>query len=212
VIEPAVLVEDFEVIPALALIELDRDALVSVARFAEYNRALCTANDVRGFDQMTVYDKVARGLRDTFCGPRWQRDDTDNQAGIRNPHLKIRVIPCNFDRHAGNPKITPTNRREKGEASDAKTRCNRTGWLPGLPMPQPPGDEWRTWLFAINTEESKPLGAELSFPLSFINGHYSLFNPRIILLSPSHEGGGGAGIGESREGPTEIIDIAIRRR
>jgi hypothetical protein len=92
--EKAVLLDDFEVVPMLQQMELDRDFLIAVVRFADSQRTLCTANDVRGFDLITVYDKAARGLRETFCGPRWEKDETDNQAGIKNPHLKIRIIPC----------------------------------------------------------------------------------------------------------------------
>src|SRR5208282_5838087 len=128
-----VLADEHEIIPQLELMELDKKTLIEIIRIADSERALCTSNDVRGFDLITMNDKVARGLRDSFCGSRWEKDETDNQAGIRNPHLKLRVIACNFDRYAGNPLVDPTNLVPKGSASNKKARCNATAWLPGLP-------------------------------------------------------------------------------
>jgi hypothetical protein len=210
--EPAVLLDDDQVVPFLRAMELDRDALIAVVDFAESQRALCTGNDVRGFDLITVHDKAARGLRETFCGPRWERDEVDNQAGIRNPHLKIRIIPCNFDEHAGNPDRQPTNRVIKGAASSSKTWVNQTGWIPGLPIPQPPEDDYRTWVLGIHADDNRPIGAELSHPLGFSGGRYSNFVPRVILLWGPRPPAGASRLRPDREGPVEDVDIAIRRR
>jgi hypothetical protein len=210
----AVFFEDHEVVPILQQMELDRDLLIDVVRYADSQRALCTSNDVRGFDLITVYDKAARGLREMFGGERWERDEAGNQAGIRNPHLKIRVIPCNFDEHAGDPDVLPTNRVPKGEASRSKTTLNRTGWIPGLPIPEPSlsPDDYTTWVLGIYAEGDMPVGAELSRPLNFFNGQYSMFLPRIILMWGP--GGPGAGVRKRPDdtGPIEEVDIAINRR
>src|ERR1700692_3098416 len=88
---------DPELVSLLRGMELDREALIEIARFADRERALCTSNDVRGFALIIVNDKAARGLREIFCGKSWIKDETDNQAGIRNPRLGLRVIACNFD-------------------------------------------------------------------------------------------------------------------
>jgi hypothetical protein len=94
---------DPELVQLLRSMELDREALIEVVRFADRERTLCTSNDLRGFDLITVNDKAARGLREVFCGKSWIKDETDNQAGIRNPRLGLRVIACNLDGNAGNP-------------------------------------------------------------------------------------------------------------
>src|SRR3546814_15742708 len=90
------LFEDHDVVPAIVGMELDRDRLIEVARYADSERALCTSNDARGFDLIITHDKVARWLREMFCGERREKDELDNQPGIRNPFLKIRIIPCNL--------------------------------------------------------------------------------------------------------------------
>jgi hypothetical protein len=95
--------DDPEAIPLLRSMELDREALIEVVRTADQERSFCTSNDVQGFDLITVNAKAARALRDIFCGERWQKDETENQPGIRNPHLGLRVIPLSihqFNRHS----------------------------------------------------------------------------------------------------------------
>src|SRR4051794_26744465 len=91
-----ILPTDPELVALLRGMELDRERLIEVARYADRERALCTSYDVRGFDLITVNDKAARGLREEFCGKNWLKDETDNQAGICNPRLGLRVIACNF--------------------------------------------------------------------------------------------------------------------
>src|SRR4051812_17261703 len=92
--DKSVLSAPAEIIPFLRRMELARDDLIEVVRFADHERSFCTNNDIRGFDLITVNAKAARALRDTFCGERWEKDETDNQGGICNPHLGIRVIAC----------------------------------------------------------------------------------------------------------------------
>ncbi len=207
-----VLVEDFEVVPFLASMELDKDTLIAVARFADSQRALCTSNDVRGFDLITTHDKAARGLRERFCGNRWIKDEINNQAGIYNPFLNLRVIPCNFDEYAGNLFADPTNRVIKGEASKTKAHLNRTGWLPGLPIPEPEKSTIQTWVLGIYAEDGKPLGAELSLPLTCIGGHYSQFVKRVVLISGSGESERVVRSRPDRDDAVEVVDIAIKRR
>jgi hypothetical protein len=203
-----------EAIELLRSMELEREALIEVVRFADRERSLCTGNDVRGFDLITVNGKAARGLREIFCGKNWIKDETDNQAAIRNPRLGLRVIVCNFDENTGNELIDPTNRVAKGEASRSKTRCNSTGWLPGLPdIPAQEGAAIKTWVLGIYSQEAEPLRAEISLPAYFVGGRYTRFSTRIILLT----GLEGAPEPVRQEinpdrGPVEIVDIAVKRK
>jgi hypothetical protein len=204
---------DPEAIQLLRSMELDRDALIEVARFADRERTFCTSSDVRGSDLITVNDKAARGLRETFCGKRWVKDEKDNQAGIRNPRLGLRVIACNFDENAGNPLIDPTNRVPKGTASRAKTHCNATGWLPGLPdIPPQEQADVRTWVLGIYSQEDEPLRAELSLPMRFGGGRYTRFSTRVILLTGLEEPDPVGRQSNPDRGPVEIVDIAIKRK
>jgi hypothetical protein len=203
---------DPEAIELLQGMELDRKGLIEVVRFADRERALCTSNDVRGFDLITVNDKAARGLREIFCGKNWVKDETDNQAGIRNPRLGIRVIACNFDDNTGNELVDPTNRVAKGAASRTKARCNATGWLPGLPEIVPADVAVKTWVLGIYSQENEPLRAELSLPIPFSGDRYTLFSKRIILLSGIDETGPVRQENFERPRPVEVVDIAIRRK
>jgi hypothetical protein len=209
----AILADKIEFLPLLDQMELDFEKLIEAVRYGDRERALVTSNDPRGFDLITMNAKVARGLREVFCGERWERDETDNQPGIRNPHLKIRIIPCNFDRNAGNRLVDPTNLAEKGAASSAKVRCNATGWLPGLPDPTENDSEgeWTTFVLGSYSDSESSLRAELSKPKSFSSRYYKRFDTRIILLDGS-EGVPEIGSETDRGGPTEIIDIAVNRK
>jgi len=200
-----------DILSLLTALELDLDKLIEVVRYADGERALCSSNDPKGFDLITMNARAVRGLRNTFCGERWKVDDTDNQAGIRNPHLKVRVIHCNFDINAGDVLAKPTNLVEKRTASRAKVRCNRTLWLPGLPIPEEVSEFTTYVLGTYFDKEQDCLKAELSRPITFGSGQYVEFEPRIILLDGS-ESSPTAGTRPDREGPTEIVDIAIRRK
>lgn len=208
--DTAILKAPEDVDPALRDMELDRQSLIEAIRSADGERALCTANDPKGFDLILMNARLARALRDKFVGERWEIDETDNQPGIRNPHLKLRVIPCNFDENAGNHLADPTNLRDKGWASRSKTQCNRTAWLPGFePSPETQKTEYETYVLGTYAVDGE-LRAELSKPLNFTSGKYTRFLPRIILL----DGTEGQPIGSRTPhgGPTDIIDIAVTRR
>lgn len=200
-----------EIVSMVADIELDADKLVEVVRSADSARALCTSYDPVGFDLIMMNARAARGLREMFCGERWEPDDTDNQAGIRNPHRKLRVIHCNFDKHAGDSTTTPANLTEKGAASRAKVRCNRTGWIPGLPKPMVEQAEYTTYVLGTYFDAKRGLRAELSRPIGFSSGHYIDFKPRVILLDGSEDSPVGD-TGRDREGPTDTIDIPVQRK
>jgi len=193
--------------------ELDRDTLLAIVAYADAERALCTSNDVKGFDLITMHDKAARGLREKFAGSRWEKCENDNQAGIRNPHLKLRVIPCNFDDNAGNPDkdVNPRARHPKGSASKKKVRCNQTGWLPGLEMPEPVTGEYETWLLGMYADDGGR-SAELSLPLSFQGGNFNEFVTRIILESGQHDPSEVGRKSPEGDAPTEIVDIEIKRK
>jgi hypothetical protein len=161
-------------------------------------------------------DKVGRALRERFIGQDWEKDEHENQPGIRNPSLRVRIIPCNFDDGAGRIDRNPSNLCAKGTATRSKTRCNQTPWLPGLDVPEsiPPG-AYTTYVlgtyFEQDNESNNILRAEVSRPLDFRSGQYKLFNPRIIILDGS-EGGMPVVDRQDRQGPTEMIDIPVSRK
>lgn len=200
-----------DVSSALEQMALTVDGLVDAVRYADAERALCTAHDPKGFDLITMNARLARALRDHFVGEEWELDETDNQPGIRNPRLKLRVIPCNFDQNAGNRLADPTNLREKGTASSSKVQCNKTAWLPGLePVAQDELEEYATFVLGTYVDDDGVVRAELSRPLNFSSGKYTQFQPRIILLTGDEDHVGGDR--QPREQPTEIIDIAVTRK
>lgn len=208
-----VLTDPYEVADILARLRLTRDGLVDAVMYAERERSFCTSFDAPGFAAMTVYDKAARRLRENFCGEAWAKDDSDNQAAIRNDELGVRVVPCNFDYNAGNRLIQPTNRSPKGEVSRTKTTCNATGWLPHLPQVSAQTHlTHKTWVLGIYAVQDEPLRAELSFPLGFDGKQFTHFSPRVILLDGSEGLEPAERLRPSAEGPTEDIDISIRRR
>src|SRR5258708_9623268 len=148
----------YEVVPLRDTLDLHREGMIEAVRYAESQRALWTANEPRGHDLITMNAKSARRLREIFCGSNWERDETDNQAGIIHTGKALRVITCNFDQFAGNRHRTPTNLVAKGEGSCTKTRCNATGWLPGLEDVRPQtGSNITTWILASYSDDKEPL-------------------------------------------------------
>jgi len=214
---PQILHHAHEVIPELEAMELDREMLVEAVRAANSEKALCTKNDIRGFDLITMQAKLVRYLRDAFCGDNWERDGADNQGGIRNERLKIRIIACNFDHNTASLTKDPTNLVPKGSATRTKARCNATAWLPNLPLPTLPGREYQTWVLGANSDETcETLKAELSLPCEFEGHQYKTFEKRIILMS-GIDSGAPIPSKKSRDpdgssDPTEVIDISVFRR
>jgi hypothetical protein len=209
----AVLIDDHEVVPLLESMQLDKATLIEVVRYAAAERALCTSNDLRGFDLITMNAKIVRGLRDKFGGKNWVSDEVDNQEGIRNEALKLRIIACNFDHHAGSQTADPTNLVAKGSASDKKALCNATAFFPGFEIPSQDGEEIVTWVLGTHVGADGVVRAELSLPLSFVNKQYARFEKRVILLTGNEpEGREPIRRAPDREGPVEIVDIAIRRK
>lgn len=201
-----------EIFPLMDSLELDLNKLVEVVQYADRERALVTANDLKGFGPIIMNARAVRGLRDMFCGERWQSDETDNQGGIRNPHNKIRVIHCNFDSNCCCPTNSPTNLMEKGAASRAKVASNQ-GWLPGLPVPdEQAGADCTTWVLGTHYDKDEGrLLAELSRPLKFAGGRYTRFGERIMILN-GLEADPVRSERPEREGPTGIIDIPVSRK
>lgn len=208
--EPQIVYTADDVTITLRRMGLDRQLLIDAVRYADAERALCTRNDPKGFDLITMNARLARALRDLFVGDQWELDETDNQPGIRNASLKIRVIPCNFDQYAGDRLADPSNLREKGSASSSKAHCNKTAWIPGLEPTDTQEDEIQTYVLGTYVGEDGIVRAELSKPLNFASGKYTRFQPRIILLDGTDDAESGRA--QDREGPTDIIDIAVKRK
>lgn len=203
---------EHEVAPLLEQMELDRQKLIDILRVAAADRAQCTRNDVHGFELILMNDKVVRGLRDAFGGPSWGRLDEDNQEGIENSKLKLRVIACNFDHNTAHPTNDPTNIARKGQASRKKAHCNFTGWLPGLPdIPVQASEEYTTWVLGSHVDNDGVLKGELSLPVSFSNGQYGRFAKRIILLD-GRDDVAAERTERTPDQPFDIVDIQVRRK
>ena len=85
----------------LAEIGLNRSKLIDAVKRAGTARFLCTPHDRPGFELITMNGKAIREIRDEFVGEDWEVCEMDNQSGIINKKLGVRVIHCNFDKNAG---------------------------------------------------------------------------------------------------------------
>ena len=191
---------------------LDRKGLTEAVRFAEHHRSFVTANDPIGFPNYVVYAKLARSLRETYLSKGWTKDDSHNQAAIKNAKNKIRVVPCNFDEYAGNRLVRPTNKSPKGEVTRKKSACNRTAWLPGIPPIAPEfNDGYQTWILGVSIDDEHPTGAELSFPVAFDGNFFTQFGTRIILLTGDEDRGARV-VDTSGGDAVEVVDIEVKRK
>lgn len=195
----------------LSAMGLDIEGLNWVVRQAHASGGFSTSNDVKGWRLIVTHDKLVRALRERFCGKDWKKEDTENQEGIRNADLGIRIIAANFDELAGNPdpSVMPSNLRPKGRASWRKARCNQTGWLPGFSVPEPEQEELQTWVLGICSDDDG-VGAELSLPLDFSANRFTMLAKRIIIRTRDDK----APIKTDNQpaSPIEEIDIPISRK
>lgn len=209
--EPAVVFGAAERDSLLASMNLDLEGLQWAVQQAHSDALFTTNNDVKGWRLIITHNKLVRALRERFCGKHWEREDTENQEGIRNSGLGMRIIVANFDNLAGNPdpNVTPSNSRPKGKASWRKARCNKTGWLPGLSIPEPVHQQLQTWVLGI-CSDGDGVSAELSLPLEFAANRFSKLVTRIMISSRgefSH-----AEPVRLPIAPLEEIDIPISRK
>lgn len=197
---------------------LDLEGLLGAIRYARHDWSLCTAFDPAGFAQSISYARCGRGLRELYVPKKmgWIAANWNNQCGISNPDLRIRVVPCNFNEYAGNRLVIPTNRSPKGEVTIQKTLCNRTAFFPGLFDDEPMNnsqvdDGFQNWVLGLYFDEVKPNGAELSLPVSMKGRYFENFASRIILLDSSDD----SSIPEKDKyvgGEVEIVDISITKK
>lgn len=193
---------------------MKRSELLEIIAYAESERNLCTSNDPCGFDSYVVYARAGRRAREIYLPKGWEKDDSNNQSAIRNPKSKIRMIPCNFDKHAGNRLITPTNKSRKGEVSRKKTMCNKTTWMPGIAdiLTSPDSDGFLTYVLGIHIDDYGPPKAELSMPVGFDGHFFTHFGTRIILLDGSEDTNPSEGKSFDTDDDFKEIDIRIRRK
>lgn len=209
--EPAIYSEAIYRDTELASMNLDLEGLRWAVQQAHQVAAYVNSNDVKGWRLIAMHNAAVRALRERFCGRDWEREDTENQEGIRNSKLGCRIIVANFDELAGVPdkSVTPSNLRPKGRASGRKARCNQTGWLPGLDLPEPIQQEWQTWVLGFCSDDDG-LGAELCLPLEFEGNKFSKLVKRIIIFSRDED----SPIAPKRMPvePIEEVDIPIQRK
>jgi len=197
----------------LVKLSLDHENLITVIRYAESEKALCTENDPVGFGSFTAYARAGRKLREIYVPKGWEKDDSHNQCAIRHPEKNIRIVPCNFNESAGDISVDPTNKSPKGEVSRKKSISNYTLLLPGIPEIEPRENEAGdiTWVLGFFMEDDFSITAELSLPIDFANGFYTKFSKRIILLNGS-EGYADKVVSHSTEDTFKEIDINIKRK
>jgi hypothetical protein len=215
--EVIVVSEPLDVRNELQGLGLDRDAIIDCVRYAERERSFVTTNDAIGFQSTVVYVKAGRALRETFLGPDWAKDDSNNQCAIKSDKLKIRVVPCNFNRGAGDKfSTTVSNKSPKGEISRRKSACNLTAWLPGFEVEASAplnNDGFQTWVLGIFTDDVEPTTAELSLPIVFEGAHFTKFGKRIMLITPEDSEHGPRLKGrDDGNDAVEIVDIPILRK
>lgn len=175
-----------EVDQTLASMDLSHEILLEAVEHGAREHATCTENDPPGAANTMVYFRATRRLRETLSAYGWERCNQDNQASVVNRKLGLRIVVTTFDDALGDPDKEPRNRNEKRSAAEKRTEQNKTGWLPGLPVPrvtQTAGGDLQTWILAIHVaEETK---AELLLPLNCVGGIYCDFAMRIYLTGPA---------------------------
>jgi hypothetical protein len=105
---------DPELVQLLRSMELDREALIEVVRFADRERTLCTSNDLRGFDLITGQRQgcsraSGRILRQELNQRRDRQSGRHSQSPPRSARYSVQL------------------RRERGESSRRPDEQGREG-------------------------------------------------------------------------------------
>lgn len=167
---------------------LDRETLKEAVFFAQSFYNECTDNDPLGFDKSIAYARAARRLRDLYGPDGWLRDNSNNQAAIRNESRRLRLYPCNFCSYTAHPFHQPVNLTDKGSAARGDTYVNAQLPLPLFHLPHvlpgaevAPKNKYTTLLLGMNFEE-EAAKAEVSVPVNFYKGKFKSLVVRVPLL------------------------------
>lgn len=135
-----------------------------------------------GYEPYRIGTRVAR---EVFVpgGEGWEQDDTSNFSTIRHDVRRLKIAVMNTDDVTGEEDASPRNRSRKG-ILHARALGTRTGWLPGLPKPEPDEEiEHETWYLCLYIRDDV-VRAELSLPKAIENSYIVAWDKRIILVGP----------------------------
>jgi hypothetical protein len=136
-----------------------------------------------------------RRAREVLRPLGWEKNDDNNFCTIVNHGKKIRIAILNTDSGAGTIDCAPQNRSKKGPHSEKVATANQQQYnLPGadewsIPIPD---DElnikgygtWHLCVYIGQVNDKEVVSAELSMLSGFVNGYFTSFIEKIIILSP----------------------------
>lgn len=185
------LVEDFEVLPRLLQLGLQRELLLDIFDRALGERSNVTESDPAGTGGLEMRRWCTRFLRDNpeLRAWGWVACAHGQIEGIRNDELKVKFVVVNTDACTGMPEKQPRNVAEKGAASEKLIGRNaREQSLFGEVAPDDPISDYDLWFFCVHAGD-KYASAEVSRPNGMVGGIVSSFSDRIIICRPGDKDG-----------------------
>lgn len=213
---PKLVVDEPKVTSFLNGLRLPRETMLEILSSIAGERA-----NVRDSDP-----KTARGFETWRWGTRFCREDETLAAlgwvpcehnqidGIRNDDLRVKLVVCNMNGHAGNPDPhkQPRNTNKKGIANCTKIEGNSSQITMGFPTSTPldPIDLYDFWYFGIHITR-KQISAEISRADLEVGGFIASFSDRVILAQPGDLPGLGAYLPVAEEF-ADVPQPAVGRR
>jgi len=220
-----ILTEPIEVDNRLEALGLSREQLLEVVEAVVGARADCTPNDPPGSQGWSAYRMGTRRLREVLLVDEdWIKEEVDQIPCVTNAKLGIRIAVANTDDNTGieDDDIKPQNISKKGSATDRLVHSNQGSFMAILDASlnvvqlnkarKAPGPILFYYLCTYN--EGDECRAELSCPSAIVNGYFTDFVERIILVGPD-DGGSGPARRKRRDdndGGAPEFDVKVTRK
>jgi hypothetical protein len=221
---PKILKEPIEVDNRLEELGLEREKLIEVVEAIVGARADCTSNDPPGSQGWSAYRMGTRRLREVLLPDEdWVKDEVDQIPCVTNAKLGVRIAVANTDDNTGieGDHIRPQNISRKGSATDRLVHSNQGSFM----------DILDSSLNVVHINKSKQVKspilfyylcvynvgeecrAELSCPSAIVNGYFTDYIERIILVG-SDKGEGGFAFRKRRDGDggAPEFDVSVTRK
>jgi len=182
-----VLVDDFQVIPALTSMRLPRPVMRDIFERAMGQRMNVTADDPVTASGYETWRWITRFLRESpeLRELGWLTCRHNQIEGIRHDTAKIKLIAMNTDSFTGIPSKTPHNVAAKGPSLSRSVKANH-GQIPFAffeSEDKHPIENYDLFVFCAHAGE-RHVSAEISRPTELTGTTISNYSTRIMLCQP----------------------------
>lgn len=194
--KPKIFTDHIEANNRLLELGLNNSQVIAVVEAMTTARVNCTENHPSSAPGLLSWiEGTARLREETICNG-WERKDIDQVPNVVNHDTKVRLAVMNTDDNTGLIERTPQPTSKKGSATKRATNSNQREFADDFPdfgeatinTCQHQADGLIQWYIMVYAD-SNLVRAEVSCPISLVDGRFNAFSERIIISVDYDKGG-----------------------